>query len=181
MRWVCPTCEREFGVPGQSHDCRPGLSVATLLDRHPPWVAAVYAAVLGHLHGIGPVHEDAVDVGIFLKSDRKLAEFRPLVHSARLGVYLPRRVTDERFRRVVAVGAGRYAHVIALTRSDQVDVQVRDWLSEAYLTSTDGAVSAARASPGPGPRRAPESRRSRTPPAAAAPRSVRSRARSDRT
>jgi hypothetical protein len=31
---------------------------------------------------LGPVHEDAVNVGIFLKNDRKIAEFRPRVRSS---------------------------------------------------------------------------------------------------
>ncbi len=135
-RWTCPACEREFGVPGQSHTCRPGLSVAVLLARHPEWVGDIHRVVIAELQGLGPVHEDAVEVGIFLKSDHKFAEFRPLVRSARLAIYLPRLIEDDRFRRRVSVGGGRYAHVLALTRPEQVDRAVRDWLSEAYLAAT---------------------------------------------
>ena len=88
-RWTCPNCEREFGKTNQAHVCSPGISVDELLSRHPDWVGEVYEAVLEPLRALGPVHEDAVDVGVFLKSDRKLAEFRPRVRSVLLHVALP--------------------------------------------------------------------------------------------
>jgi hypothetical protein len=55
--------------------------VEALLARHPAWVADIYSAIIGPLGRLGPVHVDAVNVGIFLKSDRKIAEFRPRVRS----------------------------------------------------------------------------------------------------
>ena len=88
-RWTCPDCEREFGARNQAHVCSPGISVEELLGRHPDWVGEIYEAVMKPLRGLGPVHEDAVNVGIFLKSDRKLAEFRPRVRSVLLHIALP--------------------------------------------------------------------------------------------
>jgi hypothetical protein len=70
-RWVCPNCDREFASANQAHVCVPGITVNTLLARHPRWVSEIYGAVIEHLSTLGPVHEDAVYVGIFLKSDRK--------------------------------------------------------------------------------------------------------------
>ena len=70
-RWVCPQCEREFASVNQAHVCVPGITVDDLLARHPPWVWQIYAAVMDHLSSLGTLHEDAVNVGIFLKSDRK--------------------------------------------------------------------------------------------------------------
>ena len=72
-RWVCPNCEREFASANQAHVCVPGITVDDLLARHPRWVSEIYRAVMEHLISLGPVHEDAVNVGIFLKSDRKIA------------------------------------------------------------------------------------------------------------
>src|SRR5215470_19772214 len=73
-RWVCPYCEREFARAHQSHVCAPGGSVDDTFAGHPPGHRAVYAAIQAHLLSLGPVHEDAVAVGVFLKRDRKLAE-----------------------------------------------------------------------------------------------------------
>jgi hypothetical protein len=136
-RWVCPNCEREFASANQAHVCIPGITVDQLLARHPPWVLEIYAAVITHLKTIGPIHEDAINVGIFLKSDRKIAEFRPRVRSVLLSLYLPYEVGDPRFARILPVAADRIVHMIKLTNADQVDDQLREWLSEAYDFNTD--------------------------------------------
>ena len=136
-RWVCPQCEREFASVNQAHVCVPGITADELLARHPQWVRQIYAAVINHLNSLGPLHEDAVDVGIFLKSDRKIAEFRPRVRSVLLSLYLPYELTDARFARTLPAAADRVVHMINLTSADQVDDQLREWLSEAYDFNTD--------------------------------------------
>jgi Domain of unknown function (DUF5655) len=117
--------------------CVPGVTVNDLLGRHPRWVSEIYAAIIEHLRRLGPVHEDAVNVGIFLKSDRKIAEFRPRVRSVLLSLYLPYDLTDARIARTLPVAADRIVHMIKLTGVDQVDDQLREWLSEAYDFNTD--------------------------------------------
>jgi hypothetical protein len=136
-RWVCPNCEREFASANQAHVCVPGITVSELLRRHPSWVSEIYQAVIEHLTTLGPVHEDAVNVGIFLKSDRKIASFRPRVRSVLLSLFLPYELTDSRIARALPVASGRIAHMINITSADQVDDQLRVWLSEAYDFNTD--------------------------------------------
>jgi hypothetical protein len=134
---VCPNCEREFASTNQAHVCVPGITVGELLSRHPAWVGEIYVALMRHLSSLGPVHEDAVNVGIFLKSDRKIASFRPRVRSVLLSFFLPYELTNPRIARVLPVAAGRIAHMINLTNPDQVDDQLREWLAEAYDFNTD--------------------------------------------
>ena len=76
-RWTCPRCDREFGRAQQSHTCVPGCTVDATFAGRPPQLRAVYDAIFAYVRGLGPVHEDAVGVGVFLKRDRKLAEVRP--------------------------------------------------------------------------------------------------------
>ncbi len=135
-RWVCPRCEREFGAANQAHTCAPGISVAELLDRHPPWVAEIYSAVIETFRSLGPVHEDAVNVGIFLKAQRKFAEFRPRVRSVLLWIQLPDEHRVPAVGRVVPAGLS-YAHSVVLTSPDQVDGDVRTLLELAYDFATD--------------------------------------------
>jgi hypothetical protein len=52
----------------------PGCAVDATFAGRPPRLRAVCDAILAHLVSLGPVHEDAVSVGVFLKRDRKLAE-----------------------------------------------------------------------------------------------------------
>ena len=136
-RWICPNCEREFGRVRQAHVCAPGVTVEELLSRHPRWVSDVYAAVIEVLQAAGPVHEDAVDVGIFLKGDRTVAQFRPQVRSVQLWIFLPDERQDERVSRIVATGADRYVHLVKLTDPGDVDDQLRAWLTESYDANTD--------------------------------------------
>lgn len=111
--------------------------MAELLGRHPPWVAAIYAEIAAGVRALGPFHEDAVNVGIFLKSDRTFAEYRPKVRSAQLWLLLPESLNHERVTRVIPVAADRYAAVLNLTQPDQVDEELIDWLAEAYDFATD--------------------------------------------
>jgi hypothetical protein len=135
-RWICPNCDREFAAR-QAHVCVPGISVAELMGRHPAWVSEVYQAIIEHLDTLGPVYEDAVNVGIFLKSDRKLATFRPKVRSAELWLFLPEVIDHPRITRSGRIGVGRSVNLVKLTAACEVDDQVKAWLTTAYDLNTD--------------------------------------------
>ena len=135
-RWVCPQCDREF-ANRQSHVCVTGITVSELLGRHPAWMGAAYAVIIDHLRSLGPIHEDTVSVGIFLKSDRKVAEFRPRVRTVLLWFFLPHPLEHPRLGRTERVAAGRYGMTLSLTSAEEVDDQLLDWLAEAYDTNTD--------------------------------------------
>ena len=94
---------------------------------------AVYDAIMAHLLDLGPVHEDAVGVGVFLKRDHKLAEVRPRSRDVSLALYLPRRVNHPRISRVLGNSASRVVHLLLLREAGDVDEQVRDWLTEPFL------------------------------------------------
>ena len=97
---------------------------------------AVYDAIMAHPLDLGPVHEDAVGVGVFLKRDHKLAEVRPRSRDVSLALYLPRRVNHPRISRVLGNSASRVVHLLLLREADDVDEQVRDWLTEAFLRAS---------------------------------------------
>src|SRR5438270_10534584 len=114
-RWTCPACDREFGRAHQAHVCVPGCTVEETFAGRPPVQRAVYDALVAHLDTLGPVHADAVRVGVFLKNERKLAEVRPKARSLTLWLLLPRRIDDPRVSRYERVSADRVAHVLKLT------------------------------------------------------------------
>ncbi len=136
-RWTCPRCDREFGRAGQSHTCVPGITVDAAFAGRPPEQRAIYDEILAYLESLGPVHEDAVSVGVFLKRDRKLAEVRPRSRDISLAVYLPRPDPDPRFARILERSGPRVVHVLLLARPHEVDDQVRRWLTEAFLHASD--------------------------------------------
>jgi hypothetical protein len=131
-RWVCPRCDREFARPRQAHVCVPGGTVDASFVGQPPARRAAYDRIIGHLATLGPVHEDAVGVGVFLKRERKFAEVRPMVRALAVDLFLPRVVVDPRVVRHVRVSGDRTVHSLRMTGPDDVDAQVLDWLTEAY-------------------------------------------------
>lgn len=140
-RWRCPACDREFGRAHQSHVCVPGCTVDACFEGRPPAQRAAYEAVLAHVRSLGPVHVDAVGVGVFLKADRTLAEVRPKARGLSLQIALPRPLVSERVGRTMRASAGRFVHVVRLLGPADVDDEVRAWLTEAY-DAADGSTEA---------------------------------------
>jgi hypothetical protein len=131
-RWTCPSCEREFGRTRQSHVCVPAGTIDETFAPHRPEWRHIFDAVLAHVEDLGPVHTDAVKVGVFLKTNRTLAEVRPRARAVDLMVVLPHPIDHDRVRRRLPMAAGRVANVVPLTEAKEVDDQVRAWLTEAY-------------------------------------------------
>jgi hypothetical protein len=127
-RWLCPQCDREFGRERQSHVCVPGLTVDAVFAPWPPVYREIYDRLIEHL---GPIHEDAVGVGVFLKGERKFAEIRPKARSLSLGLVLPRPVTHPLLARSLPMSGGRTYHYFKLNRVEDVDERILDWMAEA--------------------------------------------------
>jgi hypothetical protein len=135
-RWICPACEREFARAHQAHVCVPGCTVDECFVGRPPVQREIYEELVAHLGELGPVHADAVLVGVFFKSDRKLAEVRPQARSLSLSLFLPRVVDHPRIARRIGVSADRTVHVVKLAAVADVDDEIRGWLTEAYAAAT---------------------------------------------
>jgi hypothetical protein len=135
-RWVCPECGREFANRNQAHVCAPGCSVDECFEGRPPVQREIYEEVVEYLESLGPVHLDVVRVGVFVKSDRKVGEIRPMARALSLELLLPRSVDSPRVLRRMPVSAGTTWHVVRLTGVEQVDEELRDWLTEAYDYAT---------------------------------------------
>jgi hypothetical protein len=95
----------------------------------------VFDAVMSHLGAVGPVHVEPVSVGIFLKRSQTFAQLRPMQRWVALSFSLPRPVRHPTIvRRVVRYGS-RYHHVANLAGPEDLDEDLRGWLTEAYLDS----------------------------------------------
>ena len=125
MRWTCTQCDREFGRARQSHVCVPGCTVDASFAGRPAGQRAAYDAMLAHLRGQGPVHEDAVQVGVFLLAERKFAEVRPMARALAVWLILPRLPDDPRIARSEPLARGRFAALVKLRGPEDVDDQLR--------------------------------------------------------
>lgn len=136
--WNCPHCGRPFGRTNQGHTCAPARSLeeyfASAQERERP----IFDVVHRHLEAIGPLDVDAVQIGILFKNGPVFAELRPKKKWVALTFKLPVKLTSRRFsRKVIPTGSngGRYYHVINVHEAGDIDEEVLDWLTEAYLSA----------------------------------------------
>jgi hypothetical protein len=109
------------------------MSVEEYFSTGPPHERPIFDAVMAHLATLGPVHVEPVSVGIFLKRSTKFAELRPMVRWVALSFVLPRVMRHPRMARKVYSSGHRHHHVVNLRTPEEVDDEVREWLTEAYL------------------------------------------------
>jgi hypothetical protein len=133
---MCPLCEREFDRARQAHVCLPGNSIADTFAGSRAWQRPICDAVVAYVETLGPVHVDAVSVGVFLKHQRSFAELRPMARALSANLVLPRTVEHARVARRMTASAQRIVHCVRLTSVTDVDEQMRDWLAEAYLAAS---------------------------------------------
>lgn len=101
----------------------------------PPGYREIYDAMIAHLRTLGPLHEDSVKVGVFLKNERKFAEVRPMARSLSLYLVLDGPLAHPRVTRTIRLSAQWLVHVVKLTSVADVDDELREWLTEAYDTA----------------------------------------------
>jgi hypothetical protein len=111
------------------------MSLDDYFSTGPPFERPVFDAVMAVLAELGPVHVEPVSVGIFIKKDGSFLELRPMQRWVALSFSLPRVVHSPKISRKVVNWGGRYYHFVNLRSADDVDDEVRDWLTEAYLSS----------------------------------------------
>lgn len=135
--WTCPRCQRQFGRKGQSHECAPALTLDEYFSTGPERERPIFDAVLRHVETLGPVHVEPVSVGIFLKRSQTFAELRPMQKWQALSFGLPRRIVHPRITRTMPGSGSRTYYAVRLYGPEDVDDQIRDWLTEAYLDSPE--------------------------------------------
>jgi len=133
--WTCPKCDRRFGRRNQSHECSPAMSLEDYFATGPPFERPIFEAVHGHLTTVGPVHLEPVSVGLFFKRSRTFVELRPMTRWVVLSFILSRSVDDPRITRRITISGHRTYHQTKLRSPADVDDQVRDWLTDAYLST----------------------------------------------
>ncbi|HEX4489949.1 MAG TPA: DUF5655 domain-containing protein [Acidimicrobiia bacterium] len=133
MVWTCPDCDRQFARTRQGHECAPAMTLAEYFSTGPPMEKPIFAVVLAHLESLGPVHVEPVSVGVFFKQPRNFAQLRPMTRWIALSFSLNRRVDHRLISRKPLAHGGRYYHVVNLREPDDLDAEIKGWLSEAYF------------------------------------------------
>jgi len=111
------------------------MSVDEYFAERPEWERPIFEEVLDHLEMVGDVRVEAVTVGIFFKRLRTFAELRPRRGRVTLSVLLSRRLRHPKIVKRWEGSGSRSAYFVDLRQPEDVDDDVRDWLTEAYLAS----------------------------------------------
>ncbi|MFQ5966695.1 MAG: DUF5655 domain-containing protein [Acidimicrobiia bacterium] len=130
--WTCPDCSRLFARQGQTHECEPAMSLEEYFSTGPARERPIFESVLGHLEALGPMHVEPVSVGIFIKSTGSFVELRPMTRWVALWFPMAREIAHSRIARKPVRSGRRIYHVVNLFEPDDVDDQVREWLTESY-------------------------------------------------
>jgi len=131
-RWTCPDCHREFGRTNQGHECAPAMTLDDYFSTGPAHERPIFEAVWAHLSTLDDVHVEPVSVGIFFKRTRTFAELRPKDRWVSLSFSLHRTVRHRTITRKVNEWSGRMYHVANLRTPDDVDDDIRGWLTESW-------------------------------------------------
>lgn len=135
--WTCPECARRFRRARQSHECAPAMALDQYFSSGPAHERPIFDAVMAHLATLGPVHVEAVSVGIFFKRAQTFAQLRPRDRWVALSFSLPRETSHARIVRKVVLHHGRYHHTANLRDPADLDDRLRGWLTEAFLLAPD--------------------------------------------
>ena len=76
---------------------------------------------------------EPVSVGVLVKARRTFVELRPMARWEAVWFVLPRRLEHPRIARVLRASAQLTSHAVNARTPDDIDAQVREWLSEAYF------------------------------------------------
>lgn len=133
VAWTCPECGRGFARARQAHECAPAMTLDEYFATGPARERPVFEAVRAHLQSLGPMYVEPVSVGIFIKSTGSLVELRPMTRWVALSFPLERVVDHDRIARKPVRSGQRVYHVVNLSGPDDVDEQVRNWLTESFL------------------------------------------------
>lgn len=78
------------------------------------------------------MHVEPVSVGIFIKSTGSFVQLRPMVKWVALHFPMTHRIDHPRIARKPVRSGQRVHHVVNLVTADDVDEQVRNWLTESF-------------------------------------------------
>jgi hypothetical protein len=106
------------------------------LSTRPPQVRGIVDAVRSHVQGLGEdvVLEPTKDA-VMVKKARTFAEVKPRRNGTDVAFIVSRRIDDPRVLRTLDLTRRRIVHVVAVSDAAEVDQQLREWLTEAYVAS----------------------------------------------
>lgn len=111
------------------------MSLDDYFSTGPEFERPVFDAVMAHVRTLGEVHIEPVSVGIFVKRVGRYIQLRPMTKWVALSFSLPRTLHHPKISRKPQQYGRLVYHVVNLHGPDDVDDDVRAWLTEAWAAA----------------------------------------------
>jgi hypothetical protein len=108
------------------------MSLDEYFSTGPAFERRVFEAVMAHVETLGPVHVEPVSVGIFVKKSGSFLELRPMARWVALSFRVPHRIRHPKIARKPIRAGDLTFHVVNLRGPEDVDDDIRAWLTESY-------------------------------------------------
>ena len=129
--WTCVECGRHFANRNQTHACG-RYDLEHHFEGKPPGIRSLFEAVLAMVQSIGPVTVLPEKSRIAFQVRMSFAQVTPRRRWLDGHVVLARRLEHPRFRSIQTFSPRNHLHTFRLTAMDDIDADLRAWLTEAY-------------------------------------------------
>lgn len=123
---------------GKPHSYWPRSSERQLIVGLSEDLRDAYDRFKSTMTGFGAQYIYASAKAIMFARQRCYAFVRPKKKYLEITFFRDERIADERLKRVDAVSARKFAHIIHVTHADQIEEPLTDWLSGAYSEAPAG-------------------------------------------
>jgi hypothetical protein len=136
--WTCPKCGNAFVTANIYHSCR-RASLDEPFEGRPPAVRDLFERLREVIESFGPVRLVPYRNRVGFMVRVRFAGATPGRGHLDVGFWLHRRLRSARFRRVETLTPTVHLHTLRITEPGQLDIELREWLREAYAIGCQAA------------------------------------------
>lgn len=130
--WTCPKCGRMFKRKGQTHSCKTfpleqhfsrKAKLRTLFNKLSEAIST----------RIGPFNIDSVECCIHLVHQSTFSAVKVMKDQLRIDFSLDYEPSNPRIGKTAKMSKNRYLHYVDITKEEEIDADLLQWLTEAYF------------------------------------------------
>lgn len=146
--WMCPECGHRFVTANMWHSCS-NYSLEHHFEKSDPEVRATFDAFLAAIEAHGEITVIPQKTRIAIQADVRFAGCVVRRRWLLANLWMTRRIEHPRLRRTEAYGPRSFGHQFRLDAPEDVDDELRGFISEAYRVGLREHLESAARSRGP--------------------------------